>query len=159
MSEAIDLISGDALKAAALKFLGEVRSKVEHEQNGLLSIFDSWFSRVLTRLSSLDRERPWEDSLRAQAESPTTDLDWDLNRLRLFLDRWQQGRFVAFSERERSAVHYHARFGTEFGADVLLTCQGAPALMRWRGKPLMKNVFDFAIYPALLGRVAAAHDL
>ena len=74
----------------------------------------------------------------------------DLQRLRLFLDRWQQGRFVEFARREQSAAHYHPRFGTEFGVDVLLTCQGAPALMRWRGTPLMKNVFDFAMYPALI---------
>jgi Rhamnosyl O-methyltransferase/CmcI len=152
MSEATDLISGDALKAAAQRFLGEVRAKIDQEQGGLLSIFDSWFSRVLTKLSSLDRERPWEESVNAHAAKipgPAQDLQWDLNRLRLFLDRWEQGRFVEFSRRERSAAHHHSRFGTEFGADVLLTCQGAPSLMRWRGKPLMKNVFDFAIYPVL----------
>ncbi len=74
-------------------------------------------------------------------------------RLRLFLDRWQQGRFVEFSQRERSGVHYHPRFGTEFGIDVLLTCQGAPSLMRWRGMPLMKNVFDFAMYPVLIAEL------
>jgi hypothetical protein len=125
MSEAVDLISGDALKAAALRFLGEVRTKVDREQSGLLSIFDSWFSRVLSKLSSLDRQRPWEDSVQAQAETAAAaqELAWDLSRLRLFLDRWQQGRFVEFSQRERSAAHYHSRFGTEFGADVLLTCQ------------------------------------
>ena len=50
-------------------------------------------------------------------------------------------------------MHYHPRFGTEFGVDVLLTCQGAPSLMRWRGTPLMKNVFDFAIYPALIAEL------
>ena len=156
MSEATDLISGDALKGAAQRFLGEVRAKVDQEQGGLLSIFDSWFSRVLTRLSSLDRERPWEESVKAHAAGipgPAQDLQWDLNRLRLFLDRWEQGRFVEFSRRERSAVHYHSRFGTEFGADVLLTCQGAPSLMRWRGKPLMKNVFDFATYPVLIAEL------
>ena len=49
--------------------------------------------------------------------------------------------------------HHHSRFGTEFGADVLLTCQGAPSLMRWRGKPLMKNVFDFAMYPVLIAEL------
>jgi hypothetical protein len=156
MSDAADLISGDALKASAQRFLAEVRAKVDQEQGGLLSIFDSWFSRVLTRLSSLDRARPWEESVKAQAAARSTaaqDLQWDLGRLRLFLDRWEQGRFVEFSRRERSAVHYHARFGTEFGADVLLTCQGAPSLMRWRGHALMKNVFDFAIYPALLAEL------
>lgn len=156
MSDAADLIAGDALKASAQRFLAEVRAKVDQQQGGLLSIFDSWFSRVLTKLSRLDRERPWEESVNAHAagiSGPAPDLQWDLKRLRLFLDRWEQGRFVEFSRRERSAVHYHSRFGTEFGADVLLTCQGAPSLMRWRGKPLMKNVFDFAIYPALIAEL------
>ena len=151
-----DLICGDALKAAALKFLGEMRAKVEREQNGLFSIFDSWFTRVLTRLISFDPTRSWEASVRENAvRSPAQapDLQWDLQRLRLFLDRWQQGRFVEFGRREQSAAHYHPRFGTEFGVDVLLTCQGAPALMRWRGTPLMKNVFDFAMYPALIAEV------
>ena len=154
------LISGDALKAAALKFTGEMRARIEHEQNGLHSIFDSWFTRVLTRLISFDPARSWEDSVRDNAlRSPGQDqsLPWDLQRLRLFLDRWQQGRFVEYSRRERSGAHYHPRFGTEFGVDVLLTCQGAPSLMRWRGTPLMKNVFDFAMYPALLARTAPAN--
>ena len=80
-------------------------------------------------------------------------MPWDLHRLRQFLDRRQQGRLVEFSRREQSATHYHPRFGTEFGPDVLLTCQGAPSLMRWRGVPLMKNVFDFAMYPALIAEI------
>ncbi len=152
MTEA-DLISEDALKAAALEYMGEMRVKIEREQNGLHGIFDSWFTRVLTRLISFDPTRSWEDSVRHDAlRSPGHDqgLQWDLHRLRLFLDRWRQGRFVDYSQREQSGAHYHPRFGTEFGVDVLLTCQGAPSLMRWRGTPLMKNVFDFAMYPALL---------
>ena len=70
MSEATDLISGDALKGAAQRFLAEVRAKVDQEQGGLLSIFDSWFSRVLTKLSRLDRERPWEEPRRMRREFP-----------------------------------------------------------------------------------------
>src|SRR5262249_38143320 len=89
----------------------------------------------------------------AQSPAQGQNLQWDLLRLRLFLDRWRQGRFVEFAQRERSGIHYHPRFGTEFGVDVLLTCQGAPALMHWRGVPLMKNVFDFAMYPALLAEL------
>jgi cephalosporin hydroxylase len=153
MAGSVDLISGDALKAAALAFLNDMRAKVEREQNGLHSIFDSWFTRVLTRLLAFDPSRSWEDSVRDNArQAPAADqsLQWDLMRLRLFLDRWHQGRFVDYAARERSGAHYQARFGTEFGIDVLLTCQGAPALMRWRGTPLMKNVFDFAMYPALI---------
>ncbi len=156
MTDAADLIAGDDLKAAALQFIGETRAKIEGEQKGLRSIFDSWFTRVLTQLISSDPTRSWEDSVREAASclpAQSSSLQWDLQRLRLFLDRWRQGRFVEFSRREQSGVHYHPRFGTEFGIDVLLTCQGAPTLMRWRGTPLMKNVFDFAMYPALIAEL------
>ena len=156
MTDAAELIAGDELKAAALEFIGETRTRIEKEQIGLRSIFDSWLSRVLAQLTSFDPTRSWEDSVRENAmRSPGQgqSLQWDLQRLRLFLDRWRQGRFVEFSQRERSGAHYHPRFGTEFGVDVLLTCQGAPSLMRWRGVPLMKNVFDFAMYPALIAEL------
>ncbi len=153
---ALQLISGDALKASTFKFVNEMQTKVAREQGGLLNIFDSWFTRVVTRLMRFDTTRSWEDSVTEQASrSPVQGqgLQWDLLRLRLFLDRWEQGRFVAFSQREQSAAHYHPRFGTEFGVDVLLTCQGAPSLMHWRDIPLMKNVFDFAVYPMLLAEL------
>src|SRR5271166_5304795 len=132
MTDAAALISGDALKASTVKLARELRDKVEREQSGLHSIFDSWFARVFSRLASFDPTRSWEDSVRENAmRSPAQGqgLQWDLMRLRLFLDRWQQGRFVEFSARERSSVHYFPRYGTEFGLDVLLTCQGAPSLL------------------------------
>jgi cephalosporin hydroxylase len=149
---ATGLIAGDDLKAAALDYSRFIREKVERDQGGLLSVFDGWFARVLTRLIQFDPSRSWEDSVRDYAaQSPQgRDLQWDLLRLRQFLDRWQQGRFVDYFEREKSGAFYHPRFGTEFGVDVQLTCQGAPSLMRWRGTALMKNVFDFAMYPALI---------
>jgi cephalosporin hydroxylase len=156
MTDAANLIAGDDLKATAHRFVDDMRARIRTEQNGLLSVFDGWFARVVSRLKQFDPGRSWEDSVRENAlRSPAQDqsLPWDLHRLRLFLDRWQQGRFVEYGQRERSGAHYHPRFGTEFGIDVLLTCQGAPSLMRWRGMPLMKNVFDFAIYPALIAEL------
>jgi cephalosporin hydroxylase len=156
ITEVADLISDQALKACAFKFVDEMRAKVERDQSGLLSIFDSWFTRVVTALLQFDQSRSWEESVRdsaARTPAQSQGLQWDLMRLRLFLDRWRQGRFVDYSRRERSGAHYFPRYGTEFGIDVLLTCQGAPSLMRWRGVPLMKNVFDFAMYPALLAEL------
>jgi len=156
MTEAAELISGDALKAATVKFLSETRTKVQEDQRGLLGIFDSWFTRVVKKLISLDSGRSWEETARdcaLQFPAQGQSFEWDLHRLRQFLDRWQQGRFVEFAQRERSAAHYHPRYGTEFGIDVLLTSQGAPSLISWRGTPLMKTVFDFAMYPALIAEL------
>jgi cephalosporin hydroxylase len=149
------LIAGEALKAAALKYSAEMRQRVETDQGGLLSVFDGWFARVVSRLLQFDPARSWEDSVREAVTGPaqSLDLEWDLLRLRQFLDRWQRGRFVEYSDREASAAFYQPRFGTEFGVDVQLTCQGAPSLMRWRGTALMKNVFDFAMYPALIAEL------
>ena len=155
MPEAPELISGAALKAATVKFFSETKAKVQQEQNGLLSIFDSWFTRVVKVLIPLDSSQPWEDSVREYAlRSPAEgqSLQWDLHRLSQFLDRWQQGRFVEFSERERSAVHYpRIRHGIwhRRGADLARRA----SLMRWRGTPLLKTVFDFAIYPALIAEL------
>lgn len=155
IAQANGLIAGDELKKAALDYSRAMREKIERDQGGLVGVFDGWFARVVRRLTEFDPSRPWEESVReSAAHSPAAeDLQWDLLRLRLFLDRWRQGRFVTFAERERSQIHYHPRFGTEFNADVLLTCQGAPSLMHWRGKPLMKNVFDFAMYPRLIAEL------
>ena len=85
MPDAVNLISGDALKAATVKFLSETKTKVQQDQKGLLGIFDSWFTRVIKALIPLDSDRPWEDSVREYAlRSPAQgqSLQWDLHRLR-----------------------------------------------------------------------------
>jgi cephalosporin hydroxylase len=141
------LISGNELKAAAARFTEWQHENIPTAQRGAFSVFDKWFTRVTARFAQLDPARPWEDSVR---EVAAPGLAWELQRLRQFLDRWARGRHVSFAERDAARVNYDARFGTEFGADVLLACQGAPNLMRWRGLPLFKTAFDFAIYPQLL---------
>jgi cephalosporin hydroxylase len=140
------LIAGDDLKAAAASFTEWQHENIPTAQRGVFSVFDKWFTRVTARFAQLDPGKPWEQSVGEQAPG----LAWELQRLRQFLDRWQRGRLVSFAERAAARDNYDPRFGTEFGADVLLACQGAPNLMHWRGLPLFKTAFDFAIYPQLL---------
>jgi cephalosporin hydroxylase len=145
------LIGGDELKAAAARFTEWQHENIPATQRGAFSVFDKWFTLVTARFAALDPGRPWEESVGAQGASGMTgELAWELRRLRQFLDRWQRGRLVSFAERAAARANYDPRFGTEFGADALLACQGAPNLMRWRGLPLFKTAFDFAIYPQLL---------
>lgn len=156
MPETRQLIAGDALKAAALQYSAEMKARVQNDQGGLLSIFDGWFARVVARLLQFEPARFWEDSVTEfAARNPQgQDLQWDLWRLWQFLDRHVQGRFVSFADREAAHRFYQPRFGTEFGVDVQLTCQGAPALIQWRGTAMMKNVFDYAMYPALIAALS-----
>jgi cephalosporin hydroxylase len=151
-----DLIAGGDLKIAAGNYLGAIAAKTKGGRDRALSIFDKWFMRVTKRLMSFDQAVPWEDSVRQEAlavPAQAAPLQWDFIRLRLFLDRWQRGRFVTYDDRERSRIHYVAKYGTEFGGDVLLTCQGASSSPQWHGLPLMKTVFDFAIYPQLMAEL------
>jgi cephalosporin hydroxylase len=149
------LISGDTLKQAAGQCAAALHDKIAGEQKGFFSIFDKWFTQVLTRFLQFDRAKTWEQSVAEEiARAPgAATLAWDLLRLRMFLDRWRQGRLIEFAQREADAAHYYPRFGTEFSIDVFLTAQGAPSLMQWRGVPLMKTVFDFALYPMLLAEL------
>jgi len=155
MNQNNPLISGDALKIAASHCAAALQEKIEGQQKGFFSIFDKWFTNVLTRFLKFDQSKSWEQSVQETvANQPQENaLAWDLMRLRLFLDRYEQGRLVDYAQREASGAHYFPRFGTEFGADVLLTAQGAPQLMQWRGVPLMKTVFDYALYPMLLAEL------
>jgi cephalosporin hydroxylase len=149
-----ELIAGSDLKIAAGNYFAAIAAKAEAGR--ALGIFDKWFMRATKRLLSLDQAASWEDSVTREAlASPAqaSSLQWDLLRLRLFLDRWRSGRFVTYDERERSRAHYMTKYGTEFGVDVLLTCQGASSCLQWHGLPLMKTVFDFAIYPQLMAEL------
>lgn len=149
-----DLIGDRDLRIAAGDYLAEIAAKAG--KGAGLGIFDKWFLRAATRLSALDKSTPWETSVRNEIErapAHAQSLAWDLTRLRLFLDRRRQGRLVSRRAREQARVHYATKYGTEFGIDVLLTCQGASVGLQWRGLPLMKTVFDLAIYPQLMAEL------
>jgi len=132
------LISGDELKAAAARFTEWQHENIPTAQRGAFSVFDKWFTRLTARLELFDPARPWEDSVGEQAER-APGLAWEVERLRQFLDRWVRGRFASFAERDAARVNYDARFGTEFGADVLL-CESN------LGKRWMRQVFHDAYY-------------
>jgi hypothetical protein len=156
MSEPVELIAGDALKNSAVRCAMVLKAKIEGEQRGFFSVFDKWFTQVLTDLMRLDPQKSWEQAVfEAHERNPkaTKGLAWDLVRLRMFLDRWEQGRFVDYERREASGLLYVPREGREFGADVFLTSQGAPSIMQWRDVPLMKTVFDYALYPMILAEL------
>ena len=152
-----DPIGGDALKNAAQKCAVALQAKIDGPQKGFFGIFDKWFARALERFSKFDPAKPWEDSVQDEmARSPAEagGLAWDFMRMHLFLDRaGSRGVLSILRSREKSGEHYVPRHGGEFGGDVFLTAQGAPALMHWRSVPLMKTVFDYALYPLLLAEI------
>ena len=148
-------LGGKELKAATFEFTAWLLKKIENEQCGHFSVFDKWCASIIERLTKIGPEKDWAESVaEAAAASPQgRSFAGDFFRWRLFLDRWKQGRFVTYNQREESGINYVPRFGTEFGSDVFIMAQGAPHIMRWRGLPLMKTVFDFALYPRMLDEI------
>ena len=152
MTSGATLIAGDDLKSAALKFLGEMRTKVEREQTACTASSIAG-SRACSRVCSF-RPAPIVGGQRPRqcVGAPAQDggLQWDLMRLRLFLDRWRQGRFVEYTQARAVRLALLPKVRDRVRHRRAVDRQGAPSLMRWRGMPLMKNVFDFAMYPALI---------
>jgi cephalosporin hydroxylase len=130
----------DDLLRLARAYAVEAYVRIHRDQGGVLTIFDKWFGTMLAHLDT-----PIDPHL-----APA------FARLRRFLDRWAQGRFVPYGERRAAAIHYHADAGIEFAPEVFLTAQGAPNLVQWRGRPLLKTAFDIALYPMLLSELRPA---
>jgi cephalosporin hydroxylase len=154
--ESAPLLSGDALRQAADRYAEAVTAKVAGEQGGFFSIFDKWFAHTRARFLTFDPSQSWEDGVREEVQRDRVSgavLAWNYERLQYFLDRWEQGRLVEYAQREAYGARYVAPHGTEFADDVFLTAQGVPSLLQWRGVPLMKTVFDFAVYPMLLAEL------
>ena len=155
MPQARELIAGDALKAAALSYSADMRTRVETDQGGLLSVFDGWFTRVVSRLLQFDPTRSWEDSVReatmagavarpAMGPVPAATISRPLAAgavRRIFRTRSIRcllSAAVRHRIRRRRTAHMPGR-------------SRADALARHGANE--KNVFDFAMYPALIAEL------
>lgn len=140
-------LAGDELKEAAGRLAQQILAKMYERQAGVPTFCDNSLLALIKQLRQLDPQLPWEESVGRVGGPAGAQLAHALGRLRDYLSRQRQGRFVEFSERQAGAG---AAGESEIGHYELIMSQGVGECMHWKGVPLFKSVFDFSLYTMLL---------
>ena len=134
------------LKKAASAAQAEIVSRVSTRQAGVPTFFDNFLNGVLTRLKATESQHGWNSRPVApidQAAPAVAELRW----LERYLENRKDGRFVSYGNRRKAE---RASRESDIGELELLMSQGTASCLSWKGKPLFKTVFDFAILPMLI---------
>ena len=138
---------GDALKQAVRQLAAEMRTKMEGAQQGIGTFSDHAVAGFITQLERLEQDASWEHSV-AQLHSSIEGLRIALQRLQMMVSRRSQGRYVEYFERVQTPNGFYG--ACDMGYFDMVMSQGAFDCLQWKGLPLFKTVYDFAIYPMLL---------
>jgi cephalosporin hydroxylase len=140
------LPTGDELKRAAEALAAEVEDKIGQRQNGLPTFFDNFVRGVIAELRLLDPARPWEETAQRLSGPQGERLRARLALLRRVL-AGRGGRRVDYLERSNANP---GTWPSAIDPDTLTMSQGTAECLHWRGRPLFKTVFDFALVPMML---------
>jgi len=134
------------LKKAASAAQAEIVSRVSTGQAGIPTFFDNFLNGVLTRLKATESLHGWNSrpaTPTGQAAPAVAELQW----LERYLENREDGRFVSYSARRKAE---RTSRESDIGELELLMSQGTASCLSWKGKPLFKTAFDFAILPMLI---------
>ena len=135
------------LRAQARDLLRSLEQKVESRQGGVPTFHDNYLHRFLTRYLQSGSE--------AGSQAGAAARETGLARLGDLLSRRAQGRFVEHRVRQARKPDPGTP-GGDIDPWALLLSQGAWDCLQWRGLPLFKTVYDFAIVPMLLWELRPA---
>jgi cephalosporin hydroxylase len=110
-----------------------LRAKIDGVQGGTGTFADHVLLDVIAGLRQAHEEPAWEEGVA---------------RLRAVVARLAQGRFVDYATRLRGPAGAHGASDIEY-FDLVMS-QGEHDCLRWKGLPLFKTVYEFALYPMLL---------
>ena len=141
------------LKEQACAAQAEIASRVSGRQAGVPTFFDNFLNGVVSRLMSNEALHGWNVKQQALPTTYTAQLVGELQWLAKFLEVKKRGRFVPYGERRSEDERGRP---CDIGPLELVMSQGTTACLEWKGSPLFKTVFDFAIVPMLLAELKPA---
>jgi cephalosporin hydroxylase len=142
----------DDLKEAASAEKAEIESRVRGMQGGVATYFDAFLFKFLKRLEDTEPLHGWNanpQEPRADTARMVKELQW----LATYLEHRKEGRFVSYEARRRGD---DARGQSDIRSPERSMSQGTGECLTWKGSPLFKSVFDFAILPMLLWELKPA---
>ena len=140
------------LRERAKELLQSLEQKVEGRQGGVPTFHDNYLHRVLTRFL---RSGPQAGPTPAESQGDGAAQAAGQARVRELLARRGQGRFVEHRVRRERTSEPGPQAG-DIDPWALLVSQGAWDCLQWRGLPLFKTVYDFAIVPMLIWELRPA---
>lgn len=146
----------DPLRTPLERLVAEVTRRVRDQQGRTLTFFDAYVLQLKERAAPLAQAPSWPAALARAAQGRSAEaarwLERELRRVAELVARRDQGRFVAYAERRRTATVPPPGDpvpGSDLTGPVLAMSQGVPDVLRWKGVPVFKTAFDFALYPML----------
>ena len=125
----------------------QVTHKIDSLQGGIPTFFDNFILGLVAIFRALAEE--CGSSPNQQSE----DELWDaMNMIREYIELNTRPRFVPFEQRAEDS-RKRRRFPWELQRFQIAGLQGIYDCLRWRGIPVFKSVFDFAIYPMMLWEI------
>lgn len=135
------------LREAARAVHAELQVRVRDRQHGVPTFFDNFLDGVLRRLAASEASHGWDPERPApgggEAAQRTAELRW----LAGFLADRSHGRLVPYDVRRQDDSR---RRPSDIGDRELIMSQGTTGCLTWKGAPLFKTAFDFALMPMLL---------
>ena len=122
-----------------------IEGRIAGVQLGVPTFFDNF---VLGSLNNLGHKYAAGEKLSAVEHSVLTALQRDA-QLRI------SSRLVGCSDRYAESETWK-QLPWEAGTNTIIASQGVSASLSWRGMPLFKSVYDFAMYPMLLEELRPA---
>jgi cephalosporin hydroxylase len=141
------------LKNAAIKAHADLVVRVKGPQGGVPTFFDNFFRHLLHRLMTTEAMHGWEAQREMAPGGASSQSASELRWLSRFLDVRGRGRFVPYSVRLEEERTGNA---CDIGHLEMVMSQGTTACLEWKGKPLFKTVFDYAMLPMLLWELRPA---
>jgi cephalosporin hydroxylase len=145
--------AGEELKRAATAERALIESRIDGKQGGTPTYFDVFVCRLLDRLTASEAEHGWDPNPQVPRWNPfrtrrpggdpkdVAVLKWLVS----YLESRKQGRLVQYEARGRRRGEQ-----SEIRSPERMMSQGKVECLSWKGKPLFKSVFDFAIVPMLI---------
>jgi cephalosporin hydroxylase len=141
------------LKNAAIRAQSDLFDRIKGPQGGVATFFDNFFGNLLYRLISSEAMHGWEAGRETSPGSAEAKAAAELRWLGRFLAVRSQGRFVPYHVRLQED---QSGISTDIGPIEMLMSQGTMACLQWKGRPLFKTTFDFALLPMLLWELKPA---
>lgn len=141
------------LKKQALAAAAALEGRVGGVQSGITTYFDVLLQRILDGLFASEDVHRWDVMRQAPAGSEGAARIADLRWFKDFIDGKGHERFVAYGDRREEE---YVRRETEIGSLELYMSQGTTECLTWKGYPLFKCAYDFALMPMLIAELRPA---